>query len=118
MADDIVSKLTAEFGIVAIPSMGMGGPLNTYPGLISLSNLRRAFEIMDDVDGTEASLREAKDRGELKKQAAKAGKTQSQYVTDKVAEVRDMAHAKADVIYSYLYNFHFTKSAEDGHAGD
>lgn len=116
MADDIVSKLTAEFGRVGIPSAGSATVLNTYPGLTTLSNFRRAFEIIDDVDGTEASLQEAKDRGELKRQAAKAGQSESQYVIDKVNQARDMAHAKADVIYSYINNIHLKRSADEVHS--
>ena len=118
MAEDLDAKLEAEFGKSGL----------RYVDLYSQNHLRRAFEIIDDVDGAREGLEDAASKGQLDKQAKKkyprdylfggaSDPAVIKYVEDQVREVSEMAHAKADVIFSYLYNAHANRDHEDVHGG-
>lgn len=87
--------------------------------LASITNLNDAFEIIDGVDETRANLEEAASEGSLDPAIAKelfgiTGKAaqaftatptqRSAYVNKLVAEAADMAHAKAQVMYTFVVN--------------
>ncbi len=120
---DIDALLRAEFG-----STGVSPERRRYTNLKIQEDLQKAFEIMDDVQSIEDGLLEAGRKGQLNTQAKKkysslydSGGPEDAavvaYITDKVEEARNNAHAKANVIHSYLVHYHTGKPIEEVHGG-
>jgi len=121
---DIDALLREEFG-----STGIGGTeRRRYTNLKTQQDLQKAFEIMDDVQSIKDGLDQAAEKKQLDTQAKKkyrslyagGGKDDPAvvaYVTDKVEEARNNAHAKANAIHSYLVHYHTGKPIEEVHGG-
>ena len=123
MADDektVPEKLSEEFD--GTPLARDGVAVTRYQELSNEADMRLAFEILDSVDETRKGLEAARDEEpyalvtsyeKLKKKYDKApdddkppfpGDSIDDYIERKVATAAASAHAKADVISSYVYN--------------
>ena len=114
---DFDALLQAEFGVT-----GATPGTRRYTNLKTQEDLQRAFEIMDDVKSIETSLSGAAAAGQLDRIAAKQEPpvTPEVYVAATVAEAIKNAHAKANVLHTYLSSL-LNQHDEDGHsveAGD